>query len=130
MPIRRCILTTTIRQILFFSFTYMSKKTTKETTAETSHEKSHEKSFTADVEQLIQLVTHSVYSDKEIFLRELISNASDAIQKAKLKSLEDTSYLGDETDLEITLSIDEKQKVITLTDTGIGMNTEEVETNI
>jgi len=82
--------------------------------------------FNADVTQLIQLVTHSIYSNKEIFLRELISNASDALAKANIQSLQDANYLGDDHNLAITIAIDEKEKVITLSDNGIGMNKEDV----
>jgi len=88
------------------------------------------KHFTADVEQLIQLVTHSIYSNKEIFLRELISNANDAIQKAKFKASEDSNYLGDEVDLHIKISVDPEAKIITIEDTGIWMTEPELEKNI
>jgi molecular chaperone HtpG len=82
--------------------------------------------FDADVAQLIQLVTHSIYSNTDIFLRELISNANDACQKARMLSLQDSSYLGDETTLEISVDVDTENKTITITDTGIGMSREEV----
>jgi len=82
--------------------------------------------FDADVAQLIQLVTHSIYSNTDIFLRELISNANDACQKARLLSLQDTTYLGDETNLEIKIDVDTEEKTVTITDTGIGMSREEV----
>ncbi len=88
------------------------------------------KQFSADVEQLIQLVTHSIYSNKEIFLRELISNANDAIQKAKLKAAQDADYLGDNHEFNITIDLDTKKNIITLKDNGIGMTTTEVEKNI
>lgn len=86
--------------------------------------------FDADVAQLIQLVTHSIYSNTDIFLRELISNANDACQKARLLSLQDTDYLGDETELGITIDVDTEKKTITLSDTWIGMSREEVIANI
>ncbi|NCQ82083.1 hypothetical protein GW750_04735 [bacterium] len=73
--------------IYIFTNQTMSKKTqSKNTTTKTQ-------SFEADVQQLIQLVTHSIYSNKEVFLRELVSNANDAIQKAKIMAAQDTSYL-------------------------------------
>jgi len=75
--------------------------------------------FNADVAQLIELVTHSIYSNKEIFLRELLSNASDALSKAKLQSLKDTNYLGDDIDLQITINVDEDKNMITIKDNGI-----------
>ena len=86
--------------------------------------------FDADVAQLIKLVTHSVYSNTDIFLRELISNANDACQKARLKSLQDPKYLGDETELQIVIDIDTDKKIIEITDTGIGMTRDEVIENI
>ena len=89
-----------------------------------------EKQFDADVSQLIKLVTHSIYSHKEIFLRELIANANDALQKAKLKWLEDANYLGDDHELRIFVDVNKDKKIITLIDNGIGMTPEEVEDNI
>jgi molecular chaperone HtpG len=74
------------------------------------------RAFTSDVAQLIKLVTHSVYSNQEVFLRELISNASDALAKAKLKSLQEPDYLGDETDLRITIDVDQENKTLSITD--------------
>lgn len=82
--------------------------------------------FDADVAQLIQLVTHSIYSNTDVFLRELISNSNDACQKARIMSLQDTTYLGDETDLSIHLEVDSENKILTITDTGIGMSSEDV----
>lgn len=87
-------------------------------------------SFDADVSQLIHLVTHSIYSTKEVFLRELLANANDAIQKAKLLAAQDPAYLGDETDLTISIAVDTDKKIITITDTGVGMSEEEVISNL
>lgn len=86
--------------------------------------------FDADVAQLIKLVTHSIYSNKEIFLRELLSNANDALQKAKLLAAQDTSYLGDDTDLRITIETNPDDKTITITDNGIGMNHDDIQQNL
>ncbi len=86
--------------------------------------------FNADVAQLIELVTHSIYSNKEIFLRELLSNASDALSKAKLQSLKDTNYLGDDIDLQITINVDEDKNMITIKDNGIWMTEKEIIENI
>ena len=66
-------------------------------------------SFEAQTSQILELLTHSVYSDKEVFLRELISNASDAIDKARIKSLTDTNYLGDDTEFRIRVDYDEEK---------------------
>ena len=68
--------------------------------------------FEAQTERLLELLTHSIYSNKEIFLRELISNASDAIDKAKIKSLTDTNYLWENNNFEIKITVDEKNKTI------------------
>jgi len=88
--------------------------------------KKQTKEFSADVAQLIQLVTHSIYSNKDVFLRELIANANDAIQKAQFMAAQDAWYLGDETDMQISVSIDADKKIITIEDTGVGMTQEEV----
>lgn len=82
--------------------------------------------FAAETGRILELLTHSIYSNKEIFLRELISNASDAIDKARLKSLTDTSFLGDDTSFEIKLEIDKDAKTLTLSDNGIGMTEDEL----
>ncbi len=88
------------------------------------------KTFSADVAQLLKLVTHSIYSNKEIFIRELIANANDAIQKAKILAAGDASYLADDIDLNIKITIDKDKKTLTLEDTGIGMSSEDVEEHI
>lgn len=88
------------------------------------------KTFSADVAQLLKLVTHSIYSNKEIFIRELIANANDAIQKAKILSAGDADYLGDNIDLNIKISLNKEAQTLTIEDTGIGMNIEDVESHI
>ena len=82
-------------------------------------------SFQAEVTQLLHLVTHSLYSNKEIFLRELISNASDACDKLRFEALADASLYGDQPELRVRLTFDEAAKTITVADTGIGMSQEE-----
>lgn len=89
-----------------------------------------QKSFDADVTQLIQLVTHSIYSSKEVFLREIVANANDAIQKAKIESAKDAWYLWEETDLAITITVDTEKNIIKLTDTWVWMSEKEVVANI
>jgi molecular chaperone HtpG len=89
---------------------------------------SHE--FQAEVSQLLNLMIHSLYSNKEIFLRELISNASDACDKLRFKALQDASLYGDDSELKIHISVDKKAKTITVSDSGIGMNHDEVIANI
>ena len=82
-------------------------------------------SFQAEVAQLLHLVTHSLYSNKEIFLRELISNASDACDKLRFEALADPSLYGDQPALEVRISFDKAAKTLTVTDTGIGMSAQE-----
>ncbi|MDH0495015.1 molecular chaperone HtpG [Comamonas aquatica] len=79
-------------------------------------------SFQAEVAQLLHLVTHSLYSNPEIFMRELVSNASDACDKLRFQALNDASLYGDQPNLEVRISFDEQAKTITITDTGIGMS--------
>ena len=87
-------------------------------------------SFQAEVAQLLHLVTHSLYSNQEIFLRELISNASDACDKLRFEALNDSGLYGDQPDLEVRVSYDTKAKTLTITDTGIGMTTQEAIDNL
>ena len=82
--------------------------------------------FQAETRQLLQLVIHSIYSNKDIFLRELISNASDALDKLRLASLTDSGPAVDASDLHITLEVDNEARTLTVQDNGIGMTREEV----
>ena len=82
--------------------------------------------FQAEVKQLLHLMIHSLYSNKEIFLRELISNASDAADKLRFLSLSDGDIMEGDGDLKIRLEFDKDKNTISLTDNGIGMNREEV----
>lgn len=86
--------------------------------------------FKTEVKQMLDLVIHSLYSNKEIFLRELISNASDAIDRARFESLKDASILENDPDWKIKLIVDKDARTLTVRDNGIGMNAEEVEKNI
>ena len=87
-------------------------------------------SFQAEVAQLLHLVTHSLYSNQEIFLRELISNASDACDKLRFEALNDASLYGDQPNLEVRVSFDKAAKTLTITDTGIGMSEQEAIDNL
>jgi molecular chaperone HtpG len=78
--------------------------------------------FQAEVAQLLHLVTHSLYSNPEIFLRELISNASDACDKLRFEALADPALYGDQPALEVRITFDKAAKTLTVTDTGIGMS--------
>jgi len=82
--------------------------------------------FKTEVKQLLDLMIHSLYSHKEIFLRELISNSSDAIDKARFESLTNTDLLEGNSDWKITISADKEAGTITISDNGIGMTKEEV----
>ena len=78
--------------------------------------------FQAEVAQLLHLVTHSLYSNPEIFLRELVSNASDACDKLRFEALADPALYGDQPELEVRISFDKDARTLTVTDTGIGMS--------
>ena len=88
------------------------------------------KVFQAKTKELLNLMIHSIYTNREIFLRELISNASDAIDKLKFESLTNSEILGEDRDFKITISVDKDKKEITISDNGIGMTYEEVAENI
>ncbi|MFF0878671.1 molecular chaperone HtpG [Micromonospora aurantiaca (nom. illeg.)] len=82
--------------------------------------------FQAEARQLLQLMVHSIYSNKDVFLRELISNASDALDKLRLESLVDKELSADTSDLHIEIEVDKDARTLTVRDNGIGMNRDEV----
>ena len=82
--------------------------------------------FQAEVKQLLQLMIHSLYSNKEIFLRELISNASDAADKLRFEAINNDALYGNDHELKIRVSFDKDAKTITISDNGIGMSRDEV----
>ncbi len=82
-------------------------------------------SFQAEVAQLLHLVTHSLYSNKEIFLRELVSNASDACDKLRFEALNNAALYEDAPDLQVRITFDKAAKTLTITDNGIGMSAQE-----
>lgn len=86
--------------------------------------------FQAEVNQVLHLVTHSLYSNKEIFLRELISNASDAADKLRFEGLTDPALFEKDPDLKIWIDIDKEARTITIRDNGIGMSRDEVIQNL
>ena len=86
--------------------------------------------FKTEVQQLLDLVIHSLYSNKEIFLRELISNASDAIDRARFESLSDESILEDDPEWKIKIHVDRDAKTLTVSDNGIGMGPDDIDTCI
>jgi molecular chaperone HtpG len=87
-------------------------------------------SFQAEVKQLLNIVVHSLYSNKEIFLRELISNASDASDKLRFEALSDSALYETDPNLNIRVSFDDKARTITISDNGIGMSRDEVIDNL
>ncbi|WP_220718094.1 molecular chaperone HtpG [Agarivorans litoreus] len=89
-----------------------------------AHAETH--GFQTEVKQLLQLMIHSLYSNKEIFLRELVSNAADAADKLRFKALENNALFENDGDLRVRVSFDQEAKTITLSDNGIGMTRDEV----
>ena len=81
--------------------------------------------FQAEVKQLLNLMIHSLYSNKEIFLRELVSNASDACDKLRFEALNNVGLYGDDSDLKIRVSFDKAARTITISDNGIGLSRDE-----
>ena len=92
--------------------------------------KKEEKIFKAETKELLNLMINSIYTNKEIFLRELISNANDAIDKLKFKSLTDTDILKGDDKFKININVDKENRTLTISDNGIGMTYEEVDDNI
>lgn len=87
-------------------------------------------SFQTEVKQLLSLMIHSLYSNKEIFLRELISNASDACDKLRFEALSDGALYEEDSELQIQIDYDKEARTISITDNGIGMNRQEVMDNV
>ena len=87
-------------------------------------------SFQTEIKQLLHLMIHSLYSNKEIFLRELISNASDAADKLRFESLKDTNLLGADPELKATIKFNKEERLLIVEDNGIGMTLEEVKNNL
>src|SRR6185369_8299297 len=85
--------------------------------------------FQAEVKQLLDLMVHSLYSDKDVFLRELVSNASDALDKLRFERLTNAE-LGGDASLEIRFERDPEKRTLSIVDNGIGMTREEVVKNI
>ena len=79
--------------------------------------------FQTEAKQLLQLMIHSLYSNKEIFLRELISNASDAADKLRFEALADGTLYENDPELKITITFDQEAKTLSISDNGIGMST-------
>jgi len=86
--------------------------------------------FQAEVNRLMDIIINSLYTDKQVFLRELISNAADALEKARFYSVQDESYLGEFKDLEVKLEHDPEAKTVSIIDTGIGMSKADLINNL
>jgi len=86
--------------------------------------------FEAEVNRLMEIIIHSLYTDRDIFLRELISNAADALDKIRFRSLTDKSVLGDTPQLEIKVQVDKENNLLSITDTGVGMTAKELSENL
>jgi len=86
--------------------------------------------FSAEISKVLQLMIHSLYTNKDIFLRELVSNASDACDKLRYEALQNDALLGDDGELGIWLSFDEEARTVTIADNGIGMNREDLIANL
>ena len=86
--------------------------------------------FQAEAKQLLQLMVHSLYSNKEIAIRELVSNASDAADKLRFQALDNSKLYEDDSELKIRIDYDKKNRTITISDNGIGMNREDIINNI
>ncbi|MEJ2045434.1 MAG: molecular chaperone HtpG [Reinekea sp.] len=95
-----------------------------------SETKQESMSFQTEVKQLLHLMIHSLYSNKEIFLRELVSNASDACDKLRFTALKDDSLLAEGSDLRVRISADKENNTVTIEDNGIGMSREDVIQNL
>jgi len=86
--------------------------------------------FEAEAKQLLKLMIHSLYSNREVFLRELVSNASDAVDKLRFEALSHPEWLGEDSDLRIRLSFDKDARTLSIEDNGIGMNRQELIENL
>merc|ERR1719174_3046119 len=93
-------------------------------------EGSEKHEFQAEVSRLMDIIINSLYTDKQVFLRELISNAADALEKARFHSVQDESFLGDTQDMEIKIEHDSDAKTLSLTDTGVGMTKSDLINNL
>ena len=87
---------------------------------------SEERTFQAETQQLLNILIHSLYTEKEIFLRELISNASDALNRLRFEMLTNNDVQDAQADLEIHIELDEESNTLKISDTGIGMNRDEI----
>ena len=99
-------------------------------TVTTEEAQVEERSFQTEVQQVLQILIHSLYTDKDIFLRELISNASDALDKIRFRSLTDRNIVDPDAELQIEIDVDKSAGTLTIVDTGVGMTRDEVNENL
>ena len=99
-------------------------------TTKTEKTKTEKHEFQAEVREVLNLMIHSLYSNREIFLRELVSNASDACDKLRFEALQNEELLGGDTELKIEIEVDEEAGLVTVRDNGIGMSRQDVVENI
>src|SRR5690349_23837414 len=104
------------------SFGPNRKELTKMPTATETHHAPQQMEFKTELKQLLDLIIHSLYTKKEIFLRELVSNAADAIDKLRFEGLKNPDLLAGESEFRIHLVPDEKAGTLTISDNGIGMS--------
>ena len=107
-----------------------STKPTKSKNPKAKVAKTEKHEFQAEVREVLNLMVHSLYSNREIFIRELVSNASDACDKLRFQALKDADLLGGDAELKIEIEVDEEAGLVTIRDNGIGMSREEVIDNI
>jgi len=88
------------------------------------------KQFEAEVSRLMEIIIHSLYTDRSIFVRELVSNAGDALDKLRYKSLTDKSVLGEKAELDVRIKVDKAARTLTITDSGVGMTSQELTENL
>ena len=105
-------------------------ETTKTKSPEKDDIKTEKHEFQAEVREVLNLMIHSLYSNREIFLRELVSNASDACDKLRFEAIQDEKLLGGDSELKIEIEVDEEAGLVTVRDNGIGMSRQDVIENI
>ena len=96
----------------------------------TAENNSSTRSFEAEVKQVLDLVIHSLYSNKEIFLRELISNSSDALDKLRFNAISNSDLIDENEELNVKLFVDKDSRRLIIRDNGIGMNEEDLINNL
>ena len=102
----------------------------EQNTATAEEAQVEERTFQTEVQQVLQILIHSLYTDKDVFLRELVSNASDALDKIRFRSLTDKDIVDPDAELAVDISVDAEAKTLTIRDSGIGMTRDEVNDNI